>query len=366
MLAADARDLTTNDLLAKAGLDLAPEVVVGGPPCQGFSSAGARKADDQRNSLVGVFARLVAETRPNVFIFENVEGFLTASGGAFVTTLLDQLLETGYHIRLAKMNVANYGVPQLRKRVICVGALAGPPDIPTPTHWAWGAPGVELAGGTHLSPALPVDEALDGLPPAEQSPPGALADHWAAPCNGLDAERMAALTQGQTMRDLPEQLQHASYRRRANRRVSDGMPTERRGGAPAGLRRLRGDEPSKAITSAASREFIHPVEDRPLTLRECARLQTFPDEFVFLGTRGERNTLIGNAVPPLFAQCIGESIRPWAFEHPERNEPGRGKLWSFEVSHSGGRSPALREVEQRVLRRYGKSPVAYETEPLWQ
>lgn len=81
------------------------------------------------------------------------------------------------------------------------------------------------------------------------------------------------------MKDLPEQLQHESFRRRANRRVMDGMPTEKRGGPPSGLKRLIYDEPSLTITSAAIPEFVHPLKDKTLTLRECARVQTFPDNF---------------------------------------------------------------------------------------
>jgi DNA (cytosine-5)-methyltransferase 1 len=82
------------------------------------------------------------------------------------------------------------------------------------------------------------------------------------------------------MRDLPPRFQHPSYQRRANRRVSDGTPREHRGGAPFGIRRLFGDEPSKTITGNSIRELVHPHEDRFLTLRECARLQTFPDWFL--------------------------------------------------------------------------------------
>lgn len=81
------------------------------------------------------------------------------------------------------------------------------------------------------------------------------------------------------MRNLPTVLQHESYQRRAFRRVVDGTPSEQRGGAPAGLRRLRADQPSKAITGGTTSEFLHPVAHRSLTLRECARLQTFPDDF---------------------------------------------------------------------------------------
>ncbi len=81
------------------------------------------------------------------------------------------------------------------------------------------------------------------------------------------------------MKDLPQELWHPSFARRANRRVADGTPTEKRGGSPSGLKRLIADQPSKAITTGATSEFVHPTEDRNLTIRECARIQSFPDRF---------------------------------------------------------------------------------------
>ena len=156
------------------------------------------------------------------------------------------------------------------------------------------------------------------------------------------------------MGDLPVDLQHASFVRRANRRVADGTPTERRGGAPSGVRRLLADEPSKAITSAAGRELIHPIEDRPLTLRECARLQTFPDEFVFHGRLSERATLIGNAIPPRFAMALGRAVAA-ALGTEQETPRGRGELLSFDVTAADAMSPALGAVTRRVERRYGPS-----------
>ena len=94
------------------------DVIVGGPPCQGFSSAGPRRPEDSRNTLVSEFARVIARIKPSAFIFENVEGFLTAGDGLYVFQLLDPLIEAGYRIHLRKINAANYGVPQHRKRVI--------------------------------------------------------------------------------------------------------------------------------------------------------------------------------------------------------------------------------------------------------
>ncbi|ORL38792.1 hypothetical protein A6F59_24455 [Prescottella equi] len=179
-----------------------------------------------------------------------------------------------------------------------------------------------------------------------------LPDHWARPPKEIAALRYKMLEWGQTMRDLPPELQHASFKRRANRRVADGMPTEKRGGAPAGLRKMRPDEPSRAITSAASREFVHPFEDRTLTLRECARLQTFPDDYLFAGTVNENATLIGNAIPVLFAKALGSALDATmnADDHIS-SEPGR--LVQFQVTVGDLMSPALKKVTDRITGRYG-------------
>ena len=329
-----------------------PDVVVGGPPCQGFSSAGQRRRGDARNTLVGGFARFVARLRPAVFVFENVEGFFTAEGGSRVIELLDPLIKAGYRIHLRKINAANFGVPQHRKRVIAIGALGWDPQYPEPTHSAYGAPGARLAG-CHLPPTPTLGEALASLPPASKAAPGEPEDHYSAPLKGLDLERAQALRPGQTMRDLPEAYWHDSYRRRAFRRVKDGTPTEKRGGAPAGLRRLRLDEPSKAVTGAARNECIHPTEDRCLTVRECARLQTFPDDFTFSGASSARMKLIGNAVPPLLATKIAEAVQKSLRSATIAGEPGA--LLSFVPTLSNGLSPALDRVV-RLVREHFPDP----------
>lgn len=327
-----------------------PAVIVGGPPCQGFSSAGMRRSDDARNSLVGEFSRLIARVRPSAFVFENVEGFLTGSRGDFVLELLEPLIEVGYRIHLRKINAAHFGVPQHRKRVIGIGGLGWNPSFPEPTHAAFGAPGSQLANGMRSRATPTLADALAALPPASRSSHDSFADHVVIPLNDDDLRRAKLLEQGQTMRDLPEELWHESYRKRAFRRVMDGTPTERRGGAPAGLRRLRADEPSKAITGGVLREFIHPTEHRPLTLRECATLQTFPSDFQFHGSVSEKAQLIGNAVPPLLSQCIAESLRQdLAAMRPTRRS---GALLSFVPTLASGMSPALEEVTRRVKQRF--------------
>lgn len=324
-------------------------VVVGGPPCQGFSSAGARRVGDHRNSLVSSFAETIVRLRPTAFVFENVEGFLTGEGGARILDLLGPLLRQGYRIHMRKVNAANYGVPQHRKRVVAIGGLGWNPTFPHPTHTAIGAPGALLAS-RYSTPTPTMIEAISGLGCPSIGPPGIPQGHFYRPLAGVDLERAKSLKPGETMRDLPEELHHESYKRRANRRVMDGTPSERRGGAPAGVRRLRPDEPSKSITGGARSEFLHPLEDRNLTIRECARLQTFPDDFIFFGTAAEQIQLIGNAVPPLFAYQIAQSLAQDLREAKEAHH--KGALLSFIPSLSNGASPILRSVVELVERTF--------------
>jgi DNA (cytosine-5)-methyltransferase 1 len=322
--------------------------IIGGPPCQGFSSAGARRAGDQRNTLVSVYARLIAKHKPRAFVFENVEGFLTSESGRFIFDLLDPLILAGYRIHLRKVNTANYGVPQHRKRVVAIGGLGWDPTFPALTHSARGAPGALLAG-CRLSQTPSLDDALLGLPQAQNL--ASETDCGYRELAGVDLKRARLLKQGQCMRDLPEEFWHDSYRRRAFRRVMDGTPVEKRGGAPSGVRRLRADEPSKAITGSAVSDLIHPWEDRPLTIRECARLQTFPDDFKFDGTRGDSAQLIGNAVPPRFAEVIARSLWDDLLKAESSNLPGA--LLSFTPTLSLGMSPVLDAVTRKIEKIYG-------------
>jgi len=326
-----------------------PTVIVGGPPCQGFSSAGMRKPGDARNTLVSVFAQVVARIRPAAFVFENVEGILTSQGGARLSELLGPVIARGYRVHLRKVNAANFGVPQHRKRVLAIGGLGFDPTFPQPTCSAFGAPGATLAT-TSLPATATVAEALGNLPRPEDMAPGRPQDHYSNCMDEVRQARIAALKPGQTMKDLPEQYWHPSFRRRAYRRVKDGTPSERRGGPPSGMRRLKGNEPSKAITGRAANEFIHPSEDRFLTLRECARLQTFPDQFAFCGTKAERALLIGNAVPPLFAEVVAQRLAKDLRQQVRTCR--QGALLSFIPALSNGLSPALRQASAMVEERF--------------
>ena len=339
------------------------DLIVGGPPCQGFSSAGQRRKGDSRNSLVSVFASIVAANRPKAFVFENVEGFLTTEDGRRVIDLLKPLVEVGYRIHLRKINAANFGVPQHRKRVIAIGGLGWDPSFPAVTHFAYGAPGAQLAG-RGLPTAPTVADAFLGLPKAvSNGDEPTVSDHRYRPLSDQDRQRSELLEQGQRMRDLPQEHQHDSYKRRANRRVLDGTPTERRGGAPAGVRRLKSNEPAKAVTSGARTDFLHPTEHRNLTIRECARLQTFPDEFGFLGSLSDKAVLIGNAVPPLLGECIGRQLCDGSVDATPQY--GEGALLSFVPTMSDGMSPALRRTVDLVERTFANQDIGERQLELW-
>jgi len=300
-----------------------------------------------------VFANLIVRHKPMAFVFENVEGFLTQGNGRFVFDLLDPLIDAGYRIQLRKVNAAHFGVPQHRKRVLAIGGLGWDPTFPVHTHSALGAPGARLANGRHLPFTPTLQEAIEGLPPAAMAggSPGDAFDYAFSPFNDADRQRAHLLKPGQRMRDLPEELWHESYRKRAYRRVMDGTPSERRGGAPAGLRRLAHDEPAKAITGGALRDFVHPTEDRPLTIRECARLQTFPDDFVFVGAQSDKIQMIGNAVPIRLAQRIAETLKE-ELRHVRPTLLQQGALLSFVPTLSEGMSPILQTVYDEVKERF--------------
>lgn len=345
--------------------------IIGGPPCQGFSSAGAKSLLDGRNRLIFNYLTIVNRVRPRWFLFENVEGLLTSNEGQSVVDLVRQFISIGYRVRLEKVNFAAYGLPQARKRVILIGNCLGINfEFPSPTH--------SYNAGKHSSRdhrpfAPPVKEALEGLGAAAKANDD-IVKYDGHVRNGYDAlmrkgnsdkgvdhhgiEKLSPslveiaknLAQGQTMKDLPEDMWHPSYRRRANRRVMDGTPTEKRGGAPSGLKRLVADFNSLTITSAANREFLHPTENRPLTLRETARLQSFPDRFRFCGGTRSVAQQIGNAFPPLAAEVLAKHIiaLDGTAGADLRRGDYAGALVDFHLTNASAMSPALSKTEKKL------------------
>ena len=357
--AADIRELTADSVLQRIGLNPGVlDMLLGGPPCQGFSSAGVKAGDDPRNSLLSHYIRLLEGIRPKWFVMENVEGLLTTGGGSHVRDAVAAFLAAGYSLNLEKVYAQGYGIPQRRKRVLIVGNRIG-------HDFLFPEPVTRFSGSIFRKGEITFAIAVGDLPPAAKEANAALefresprnelqaylrgearsvTDHYSVALSDIQLERVRGLQPGQTMKDLPEHLQHDSFRRRAFRRVMDGTPVEKRGGAPHGLKRLFADEPSLTITSAATREFVHPTEDRLLTLRECARLQTFPDSFEFAGSAASRIQQVGNAIPPMLARVVGEHIaREYGFT-AKYNGNGHPSL-RFCLTRSEGMSPALAQTE---------------------
>jgi len=360
---ADLSEVQPRHLLEKARLGKNEiDLIVGGPPCQGFSSAGTKDWTDPRNRLLRNFIEIVTELRPTWFVMENVEGLLTAQGGFYITEAITRFLSAGYWVSAKKVYLEKFGLPQRRKRVLIVGnleqcefrfpapAFFEPPFLPLPGQRAQrtildAISDLPPASETELAvyPQLPENDYQQSL---QRQDGCGVSFHHSKPLNELLRQRIERLAPGETMKDLPPELQHPSFARRAFRRVMDGTPTEKRGGAPSGLKRMPGDKPSLTITSASPAEFIHPIEDRPLTLRECARIQSFPDWFEFSGSFGAVATQIGNAIPPLMMEVLATRINELATWRKAGNAQGR---WlGIEATKSEGMSPALTRTLQRI------------------
>jgi DNA (cytosine-5)-methyltransferase 1 len=280
--------------------------IVGGPPCQAFSTAGRRLGlNDERGNVFLHFIGLIKALRPKYAIFENVRGLLSAPlkhrphnqrgngfpgldpdelpGGALLHVL--RLLEgAGYATTFTLYNTANYGVPQIRERLIFFACREGAhiPYIP-PTHNKKGSGG--------LKPWRTLRDALrERLSNTD--------------CNRFPEKRLryfAMLKEGQNWRDLPEKLQREAM-----------GPSYYAGGGKTGFyRRLAWDKPSPTLVTRPNMPataLCHPTELRPLSVAEYAAIQTFPDGYFFQGKLDDKYRQIGNAVPPLFAEAIGQHI----------------------------------------------------------
>jgi len=347
-----------------------PFVIIGGPPCQGFSTAGMRNHEDPRNKLIFNYLSIIDELRPRWFIFENVEGLLTSGNGQPIFHLVKEFLKIGYSIRLEKINFASYGIPQTRKRVLIVGNRMNVDFFFPKGEFSYNSGKAKKINGGKFAPTLM--NAIVGLGHATEKREqranyrekiaesdydalmrnlnfsNSLSEHFDDTTES-DAEKYRLLSAGQTMKDLPEQFWHDSFRKRAFRRVKDGTPTKKRGGAPAGIKRLHGNLQSLTITGAAFREFIHPLLNRPLTIRECARIQSFPDRFEFHGNAASVMQQIGNAVPPLASEVLARHLVKIDGMYGSGNQildaPFSGKLLGYVLTDATGMSDALKKTD---------------------
>ena len=318
----DISDISLDDVKALIG-DARPDVIIGGPPCQGFSLANKRRgkvADDPRNRLFYGFVKFVDWYSPKAFVMENVKGLLSMQGGKVISTIMEEFSKAGtegYNVAYRVLCATDYGVPQARERVILIGVrkdLGIEPTHPLPKK-----------GGA----ALTVDEAISDLPQIEAGQGGEVQHYPTPPQNEYQrtmrlhskyvlnhiamrhtprlVERFKAIKPGQSLVDVWET--HGSVKRGAPGEKSDVKFSQNN-------QRLHGDRPAPTIAASFQSNFIHPHLNRNFTAREGARLQSFPDDFVFEGMRTKMSwekglsqyQQIGNAVPVLMAKAIAECL----------------------------------------------------------
>lgn len=316
-----------------------PDIIMGGPPCQGFSNAGSLKRDpsDPRNSLFKDFAKWVQYLKPAIFIMENVKGILSRcnSGGVKVIEVIKKTFsDIGYsNLNIWTLNAAEYGVPQLRERVFIVGHKKNiTMDAPPKTHYI----NKKVKG---LEKAITVKEAISDLPKINASEgqetqeykkkPKSKYQIWARGnqemlYNHIAMKHTKRIIERFSHINIGESVSHVSIQHKERKRNGNGEISEQ--SYNMNNRRLDPGKPSYTIPASFYSSFVHPYLNRNITAREAARLQSFPDNYRFMGKRtlissklSKRNGLsdynylsqynqIGNAVPPILSKVIAEHI----------------------------------------------------------
>lgn len=300
-----------------------PFVVIGGPPCQGFSSIRPFRNvewNDPRNNLGEEFCRVVSRTRPDWLVFENVVGLLTHQGGRPFAALIEAFEALGYRVSARVLNAAYHGLPQRRERLLIVGSRKGKAfEWPVATHRHGKR---SMAGQSKLLiapsdglfdeavPALTLMDAIDDLP---EVPSGEAATSYASGPRNRFQEVLRFGSEELTMHEATaHSAQMLNIIKHAGTNIYALPPGMVSSGFSTCYSRLAADEPANTITvnfvHPASNRCIHPFQDRALTPREGARLQSFSDSFVFRGSRSQVVKQIGNAVPPLLGRLIAEAI----------------------------------------------------------
>jgi DNA (cytosine-5)-methyltransferase 1 len=345
----DIRDYSTRESIS-AICPQRPDVLIGGPPCQGFSIAGSaqKDPDDPRNTLFMHFAAWVGLLEPTAFVMENVKGMLarrTAAGEKVIEIITRTLAAHGYTMEVWMLNAAEYGVPQVRERVFIVGHRQQQPiGKPPATHTLETSVRADLQRDLFDEqpplPALTLWEAISDLPAlaageGEEAQPYTLApqseyqrwargaqetlyNHAAMEHSARVVERFKHIGWGESSSDVPQE--HGARRRNGNGALSLKSYDQNN-------RRLHPGRPSHTIAASFYANFVHPFQHRNLTAREGARIQSFPDSYRFLGKktvvshkllgREERfdeqylcqYNQVGNAVPPLLARAIALHLK---------------------------------------------------------
>ena len=253
------------------------DILIGGPPCQGFSTANPNRSfDDPRNWLFKEYARILSASNPAIFVMENVSGMVNLEKGAVLKMILKELTHQGYNVQYKILNAKNFETAQSRRRTIIVGTqkhLQHPYYYPAP-----------VVNPPHDGRYVTVGDVLFQKPINNQSH-----NHDIAKLSLLNQQRIVHIPQGGSMKDCPQELQNNSDLKRA-------------------MRRLHLDEVSPTIVHNNNDHYYHPTEHRRVTIREMARIQGYPDNYIFYGPKSEQSRQVGNSVPVPFAFHIANSV----------------------------------------------------------
>ncbi|TAG06358.1 MAG: DNA (cytosine-5-)-methyltransferase [Cytophagia bacterium] len=271
----DICDLSNSEILYLKGFDEI-DVVIGGPPCQGFSMAGSigRKfIDDPRNKLFKEFVRVVNIVQPKFFVMENVARLYNHNRGETRKEIIKDFQEIGYKVECKILNSADFGVPQIRKRIIFIGTNQNE-EIIFPNK--------------SVEKYVSVKESLDIFPPLKSGEESTIQNHIAMNHSEQMLEKMKYIKDGGSREEIPINIRPKS-------------------GDIRKYIRYKSDEPSVCITGDM-RKIFHYEQNRALTVRELAKLQSYPDDFIFKGSKISQQQQVGNSVPPKMAEAIAEVI----------------------------------------------------------
>ena len=297
----DIRSLSAKEVLKAAGKKQI-DVIIGGPPCQGFSLSGPRKFDDSRNDLYLSFIRMVEEIRPKAFLIENVPGLVGLYKGQIKDEIIRRFSGLGYNVSYEVLNAANYGVPQSRRRVFFVGLKKSAKDFRFPHSVFDENNYISCKSAIGDLPALDrelgedpcrysVSKNLTEYQKLFRNGAGHLHNHVGTNHSEQTKKIIALVPDGGNYKNLPEK-----YSKTRNFNVA--------------WTRFNSSKPAPTVDTG-HRHHFHYAYNRVPTVRENARLQSFPDTFIFLGNKSQQYRQVGNAVPPLLAEQIAKRIKKY-------------------------------------------------------
>lgn len=284
------------------------DVLMGGPPCQGFSLSGKRDKDDQRNKLYRAMVKVAEELRPKVVVLENVEGILSMKNGKVAKRIKQDFKRLGYNVDAKKLCAADYGVPQLRNRVLFVCLLNSKEKFTYPKPYLTKEEYVTVGDALSDLPKLADNEHLGGR----------LTTYDTEPSTDYQRERRRnakvlynherPIHSESKIKDISITPEGGKY--------YDLLEDMKGGGATSkvfkqALIRLDRKKPSITILCCGVYGINHYEQNRALTPRENARLQSFDDDFIFYGNKSEQYRQIGNAVPPLLGRAVAVEVKKW-------------------------------------------------------